>query len=193
MKSKELNRLTGTAILFAIVVALQIVASFVKFGPFVITLALVPIIVGAAMYGPRTGAVLGGAFGAVVLIMCINGVDLGGHMLWQSRPVMTAVLCLFKGAAAGWVSGMVYAALAKRNLYAGTFCAAFACPVVNTGIFLTAMTLLYRDILTMWAGDTPLLYFTIIGLTGVNFLIELGVVIVLAPTIVKVIQIGRKE
>jgi len=53
--------------------------------------------------------------------------------------------------------------------------------------------LLYRDILTMWAGDTPLLYFTIIGLTGVNFLIELGVVIVLAPTIVKVIQIGRKE
>jgi uncharacterized membrane protein len=191
MKNKKLNRMTGTAILFAIVVALQILASFIKFGPFSITLALIPIIVGAAMYGARSGAVLGAAFGAITLMMAVNGVDAGAHMLWQARPAVTAVLCVLKGALAGWGAGLVYAAAAKWSHYIGVFGAAFVCPVINTGIFIASMALFYRDILTIWAGDTSVLYFALIGLTGVNFLIELGVNLVLAPTVVRIIQIVK--
>ena len=40
--SEKTRRLTGLALLTAIVVVLQIVASFIKFGPFSITLALAP-------------------------------------------------------------------------------------------------------------------------------------------------------
>ncbi|NLF34555.1 MAG: ECF transporter S component, partial [Clostridiales bacterium] len=50
--------MTGLAIMTAIIVVLQVVASFVKFGPFSITLALAPIIIGAALYGPMAGAYL---------------------------------------------------------------------------------------------------------------------------------------
>ena len=191
MQGKNLNRLTGTALLCAIVVTLQVVASFVKFGPFSITLALIPIIVGAAMYGPRAGAVLGGTFGVVTLIMSINGVDVGAHILWAAKPAVTAILCVLKGALAGWGAGLVYAVAAKRNRYVGVFCAAFVCPVINTGIFIAAMALFYRDILTLWAGDTHILYYTLIGLTGVNFLIELGVNIVLAPTTMRIISLKK--
>ena len=58
--SEKTRRLTGLALMTAIIVVLQVVASFVKFGPFTITLALAPILIGAALYGPKAGACLGG-------------------------------------------------------------------------------------------------------------------------------------
>ena len=73
--SEKTRRLTGLALMTAIIVVLQVVASFVKFGPFTITLALAPILIGAALYGPKAGACLGGVFGAVVLLACILGWD----------------------------------------------------------------------------------------------------------------------
>ena len=66
--NEKTRRLTGLALLTAIIVVLQVVASFVKFGPFTITLALAPIIIGAALYGAGAGAWLGAVFGVVVLI-----------------------------------------------------------------------------------------------------------------------------
>lgn len=68
------------------------------------TLTLVPIVVGAALYGPRAGAWLGFVFGAVVLIACITTADPTGGLLWNLNPFMTALLCLVKGIAAGWVA-----------------------------------------------------------------------------------------
>ena len=71
--NEKTRRLTGLALMTAIIVVLQVVASFVKFGPFSITLALAPIIIGAALYGAGAGAWLGAVFGVVVLIACIAG------------------------------------------------------------------------------------------------------------------------
>ena len=99
--SEKTRRLTGLALMTAIVVVLQVVASFVKFGPFTITLALAPILIGAALYGPKAGACLGGVFGAVVLLACILGWDPGGAILWNANPFLTALVCLGKGILAG--------------------------------------------------------------------------------------------
>ena len=71
-------KLTGLGILTAIIVVLQVFTTFVHFGPFSITLALIPIVVGAAMYGKGAGAYLGAVFSVVVVIMCITGGDPGG-------------------------------------------------------------------------------------------------------------------
>jgi thiamine transporter ThiT len=53
--SKGLRNLVGTALLTAIVFVLQVLGSFVRFGPFSISLVLVPIVVGAALYGAYSG------------------------------------------------------------------------------------------------------------------------------------------
>ena len=105
--SEKTRRLTGLALMTAIIVVLQVVASFVKFGPFTITLALAPILIGAALYGPKAGACLGGVFGAVVLLACILGWDPGGAILWNANPFLTALVCLGKGIMAGLVVGAV--------------------------------------------------------------------------------------
>jgi len=183
--------MVGMAIFIAIVVVLQIVGGAVRIGTFSITLVLVPIVIGTAVYGPLAGAVLGGAFGVVVLINCVTGADPGGNVLWLANPALTAILCLLKGILAGFVAGLIYLAVSKKNVYIGVILAALACPIVNTGIFIAAMAFLFRDTLTAWAGNTSILYYSFIGLAGVNFLIELGVNIVLCPIIIRIINAAK--
>ncbi|HWP79511.1 MAG TPA: ECF transporter S component [Candidatus Acidoferrum sp.] len=192
-RTDSTRRLVGMSIFTAMVVVLQLFATFVKFGPFSITLALAPIVVGAALYGPKAGAWLGAAFGAVVLIMCIVGVDIGGAILWNVNPAVTGMLCIVKGAAAGWVSGLVYRALSGKNTTLRVVCAAICSPIVNTGIFCLSMVLFFHDTLVQWAGGSDLFYYIFIGLVGVNFLVELLVNTVLAPVIARIIKIGQKE
>lgn len=187
--SEKTRRLTGLALLTAIIVVLQIVASFIKFGPFSITLALAPIIIGAALYGPKAGAYLGGVFGVVVLIACILGWDQGGSVLWNANPFLTAVVCLAKGILAGLCAGAIYQAISKGPLapIVGAIAAGIVSPVVNTGLFCLCLTLLFHDILVAWAGGTDIVYYIIFGLTGINFLLELVINLVLSTVIVRVV------
>ena len=68
MASSRTNtrKLAALAIFTALIVVLQLVANVAKVGPVSITLSLVPIVVGAALYGVSAGAYLGGVFGLVV-------------------------------------------------------------------------------------------------------------------------------
>lgn len=198
--TEKTRRLVGLSIFTALVVVLQLVATFVKIGTFPVTLTLVPIVVGAALYGPRAGAWLGFVFGVVVLIACIAGADAGGAILWNLNPFMTALLCLVKGAAAGWVAALVYKALEKKTPTAGVICAAIASPVVNTGIFCVGLVAFFSDTfnewMAGWAAQTgnaanPILYI-FLSLVGVNFLIEMGINLVLSPIIERIIRLRKK-
>ncbi len=66
MNSKT-KKIVGIGLLTAIVVVLQSLAVGIKFGPFSVTFVLIPIVVGAALYGWIAGAWLGFIFGAIVL------------------------------------------------------------------------------------------------------------------------------
>ncbi|MFR1189076.1 MAG: hypothetical protein ACLSDI_00870 [Oscillospiraceae bacterium] len=46
--------------------------------------------------------------------------------------------------------------------------------------------------LQAWAGDTAVATYIVTGLVGVNFLLELGVNLVLSPTITRLIAAGKK-
>ena len=185
-------RLTGLGILTAIIIVLQVLTTFVRFGPFSITLALIPIVVGAAMYGKGAGAYLGAVFSVVVVIMCITGGDVGGFMVWSANPVMCVIMCMRKGTAAGFLAGLMYQLVGKKNQLLGVILAALISPIANTGIFIIGMLLFFRETLASWAGGSDLLTYIIRGLTGVNFLVELGVNIVLSPIVVKIIDAVRK-
>ena len=186
--SAKTQRLTGLALMTGIIIVLQIVASFIKFGPFTITLALAPIIIGAALYGAGAGAYLGGVFGVVVFIACVAGWDMGGNILFTARPLVTLILCVVKGARAGLAAGAVYRALAQRSPMAGSILAGIMCPVVNTGIFCLGLAGFYYDTLVAWAGGTALVYYVITVLVGLNFLLEMAINLVLSSVIVRVVK-----
>ncbi|MCL2397181.1 MAG: ECF transporter S component [Defluviitaleaceae bacterium] len=190
--SAKIRRIAGIGVFAAIVVILQLFASFITLGQFAITLALVPIVIGAALYGPLAGAALGATFSFIVLIMTITGVDVGGHMLWLANPVATALVILARGILAGAAAGWVYSLVARKSTYVGGISAAIICPVVNTGLLLAAMYFIFPDFMALWAGGAATVYFLFIGLAGVNFLIELAINIALSPAIVRVIQTVKK-
>ncbi|MCL2095843.1 MAG: ECF transporter S component [Oscillospiraceae bacterium] len=183
------KKLAGIAVFSAIIITLQLIATFVKFGPFEITLALVPIVVGAAVYGMGAGAFLGGVFGAVTLIAGIFGWSPGTNILWTMNPLLTTVLAVGKGAAAGFFAGAVYIAAAKKHAALASVLAAIMCPVANTGVFLVGMILFYKDTLTEWAGGTLTLSAVMFTILGVNFLLEFGVNVVLSPVVSRILKI----
>ena len=191
MQRTSSRYIAGVGILAALVIVLQAIATFIQFGPFVITLALVPIVIGAALFGVKAGAILGGMFGIVVLIATITAADPGAHMLWIANPIATALVILLRGILAGAAAGCVYGWVAKKNKYVGVVAAAIICPIVNTGVFLAAMYFIFPSFLALWADGAHTVYFLLVGLAGINFLVELVINMVCSPAIVRIIHIGK--
>ena len=191
MKTKKLTELTMLA---AIVVVLTIFSTFIKFGPFSITLALVPIIIGGVLYGAECGALLGFVFSLVVLITGLFGWD-GGTvmMLIGIRPLAAILICLLKGTLAGWVAALVYRAVAKKNGKLAVVLASIVCPVVNTGVFIAGMLLFFTSTLESWASGQGVFYFIIFGLTGINFVVELLSTLALSSVVTAIIKYRKKS
>ncbi len=194
IKTKEKTiRLVSLGILSAIIIVLQVIATYFPTKPFAITLSLIPIIIGSALFDEKAGAFLGGVFSAVVIIMCVIGADVGGAMVWNANPFLCVLVCMTKGVMAGYVSGLVYRLLNKKSPIAATFVVGVSAPVVNTGIFILGLVLFFRPILSEWSGGSDMLYYIIFGLTGLNFLVELGVNMILCPVIVKILEAVKKN
>ncbi|WP_448919799.1 ECF transporter S component [Eubacterium sp.] len=186
MKNTKTQKIVGIGLFTAIVVALQLLAASIKFGPFSITLVLAPIVIGAALYGVGAGAWLGVAFGLSVLI---SG-DAAAFM--TINPAGTVITVLLKGMLAGLAAGLIYKALEKTNKTVAVVLAGIACPIVNTGIFLAGCYLFFQEWLVSVFGTTG--FATVVtGLVSVNFAVELGINMVLASVIVRVIDIGKKQ
>lgn len=186
--NNKTKTVVGLGLLTAIVIVLQSLAVGIRFGIFNITLVLIPIIVGAAIYGYKAGAWLGFVFGVVVLLTD------AGAFLAVSVPG-TIVTCILKGACSGLVAGIIYKLLEKKNNILAVFAAAVAAPVVNTGIFLIGCRLFFYDTIKGWAetaGFASAGAFMIGGLVGTNFIVELIINLVLSMTIVRIIQMGLK-
>lgn len=187
------RRMTGLAIFTAIIVVLQVLCTFVRFGPFSITLALAPIIIATAIYGKGAGAYLGGVFGLVVLVTGLLGWDGGTVMLLMSiNPAACVAICIVKGAAAGFLAGLCYELIAKKSEKTAVVVSGVVCPVVNTGLFIVGMLVFFFDTLNGWAGGQNMLLYIIVSLTGINFLVELGVNVLLTAGIARIIRAGRK-
>ncbi len=192
--ASDLRRMTVLSLLSAIVAVLAALGNFIRIGPFPITLVLAPIIIGAAMYGAGAGALLGGVFGVVTVITGVLGWDGGAVMLLMSANAFwTVFFCILKGVLAGSAAGLVYKAVEGKNPLAAVVLAGIVCPLVNTGTFVFCMLVCFRDILASWAGGKDVVTYIIVGLTGVNFLVELAVNMILASGITSIIRYGKGQ
>ncbi len=183
----SVQTLTLGAVLTALVIVLQLMGSFIRFGTFSVSLVLVPIVIGAATCGVLVGGWLGLVFGIVVLLS-------GDAAAFLAINVPgTIVTVLLKGMLSGLAAGLVYKLLEKYNRYAAVVAAAIVCPLVNTGVFLLGCLVFFLDTIKTWAGGDGLGYYMIVILVGANFLFELLFNIVLSPIIVRLLDIWKKK
>ena len=181
------------AVLLALVIVLQVFASAVPIGATRISLTLIPIVLGAVLLGPLAGAFLGAAFGVVVIVVALTGGDPFTFTLFGDHPVLTVALCLIKGAAAGFVAGLLYKAIRKKNEYAAVLTASLAAPVVNTGLFILGALLMSDTLNANFVADgTTVMYFLVIGCAGINFIIEFIVNAVASPAIYTVERVVER-
>lgn len=180
------NTIIGLGLLTAIVVVMQFISMGLRFGTFSITLTLIPIVVGAALYGWISGAWLGFVFGVSVLL---TG-DANAFLAVNIPGTITTVLV--KGVLAGLFAGLVYELISKKNQIAAVLVSAIVAPVVNTGVFILGSYVFFFDYLSGLAEGTNLLVFILVALVGINFFIELGTNLVLNPAILQIIRIGKK-
>ncbi len=185
-KGLSTKTLTLGAILAALVIVLQLMGSFIHFGMFSVSLVLIPIVVGAALCGKYIGAFLGFIFGVAVLAS-------GDAASFMAIDVFgTVVTVLLKGTLCGFVSGLIYEALAKKNQVVAVISAAVVCPIINTGIFLLGCLIFFMPTIKGWAGDGDLVSFMIFGLGLINFPVELGFNLILSPVIVRLLKLTKK-
>ena len=195
MKSKNhasVVRLTSLALLAALVVVLQTVASGIRIGPVPISLTLVPIVVGAILFGPAAGAGLGAVFGIVCLIAGISGADKFTYTLWIASPFWLVVVCVGKAILCGLCAGLAAKALQKKQTLS-CICAALIAPIVNTGVFAIGMLTFFKPVLQSYAGGTNVVYFLFVAFIGVNFLVEFCVNAVLSAAIARIVQVVKKQ
>lgn len=187
------------AILTAVILVLQLTGFAIKL-PFLgtsVSLVLIPITLGAMILGPVSGGFLGFVFGAEVYIVCgVMGTDPFTAFLFQDAPIVTAGICLIKSTLAGYLSGLTFKLLRDKSRIAATFCAAVVTPVVNTGVFILGC-LLIRSTLEGFMAESGIggsvVYFLIIGCAGINFLLEAGLNLILAPALNRLWEIASRQ
>lgn len=221
MNSKT-KKIVGIGLFTAIVLVLQFLGGGIKFGMFSISLVLVPIVVGAAVYGWQAGAWLGFTFGVAVLLS-------GDAAAFLAVDVVGTVLTvLVKGTAAGLCSGLVYKLvvtlmnkhskkrmqfiknnygigeccetgvyeyISRNNRYVAVIASAVICPIVNTGVFMLGCVLFFMETVAGWGaavGFENAASYMFLGLAGTNFLIELATNLFLSPVIVRLISFAKK-
>ena len=187
-KKGQVKKLALMALLTALVAVLAYFGGFIKIGPASINLTLVPVVLGAAMYGPWAGAWLGLVSGAIFFTT-------PDATFWLGMSVPgTIATVLIKGMLAGLFAGLIYTGLKKFNKYVAVIMSAIVCPVVNTGIFLVGCRIFFWDYVVGEAsnGGQSVFAFIIVAFVGLNFVFELVANIVLGPTIYSLINIKKK-
>ena len=178
------------ALFTALVAILAYFGGFVKIGGLAsISLTLIPVVLGAALCGPWAGAWLGGVAGLVFF-------STADAAFWLGLSIPgTIITVMVKGILSGYLAGITYRLLEKRNRYLATMVSAIVCPVVNTGIFLVGCMLFFVDTVSAGAAGEGMSLggYLLVFFVGLNFVFELLSNIIFSPAIVRLLNIRKKN
>ena len=188
-------------ILTAVVLFLQIGLGALIPATTSFALVLIPIVLGSVLIGSWAGAFLGFVF---ALIVFIDGIirEPFTHVMLEADFFLTTLIIFVKGVAAGVLPGVVYKAFKRKDTpkkeLLAVAVASIVAPVANTGLFVLG-TLVFQNVYVNafisngYEAAADYIYFIIIGCAGVNFIIELGINVLLIPAIHTVIKVFEKR
>lgn len=178
MSTKQ-QKIRKTAVL-SVLAALTAIVSFLplKTLGLEITFSMIPVAVGAVLYGPGGGAILGGVFGVVSFLQCLGYSPFGAALL-AINPLLTLIVCLPTRILAGFLAGLLYKGLRKtvKSDIPALLSASLAAPLLNTLFFMTALVLcfygteLIKGYAEMLGAANPFLF--VILFVGINGLVEI--------------------
>lgn len=184
MKNRLLiKKMTGIAMLAVLVCIFALISNYITIGSVNITLSLIPIVIGAIVFGPLAGFILGLVNGVMVLLAPSTALFLSFNV-W-----ITIFVCLLKTGLAGLFAGFLFQWLKKKHLKLGVILASVSVPIINTLLFaLSCMTLFLPLIESMTPDATSTYAFIFLSMIGINFIIELLINSILSPAILTIVH-----
>lgn len=183
-RKMDARKITGIALFVALEIALCFITNYVQFGAININLALFPIVIGACMYGPWIGLILGLINGVITIFAPATLAFI------SLSPLATVFVCVFKTSLAGFLAGLFFKLIAKKNGMIALFVAAITVPVVNTFIFIIGSYLFFADLFSSINTEGKNLFvFLVTTFIGLNFLIEILSNLVIDPAIFKALKL----
>ena len=189
MNKNKIRYLSGVAILTAITVILGLVGIYAPKFQVSINFALIPIVIGACVYGPFAGLFLGLVDGVICIVDPATI-----STFWAFNPIVTIILCLLKTGLAGLCSGLTFKLLRKKNEIIASTLGAIVVPLINTTTFIIGVLLFFVPLYDSWAGGAGKglgLLFTVTLL--INLVVEIAYTSLLSPAIHKIIKIASKN
>ena len=114
--SKKIRQLSRLAVLTAIIFLLaNTPLGYISIGPIAATTVQIPVVIGATLLGPVSGAILGFFFGlsALIRVLTVPGADAFATMVMQYSPFAYLFVCMVPRILMGWLSGLLANALKK--------------------------------------------------------------------------------
>ena len=184
------KNISAIGVLTAIEITLQIIGNFITLGPVSINLCLIPIAIGAILYGPLAGAFLGAVNGVAVIFAPSTLA-----VFMPINPVATIIICLLKSTIAGFVSGLVFLLFKNKNETLGSILTSIILPIINTGLFAIGSLIFFRPFLDAVAtnGFPNIFVALLLGVIGWNFIFELGTSTIVSPAISRIVKIIKKR
>lgn len=198
-KNQSTFRLVQLALFTAIILLMAFTPlGYIKTPGLEITLLVVPVTVGAILFGPVSGAILGGVFGLTSFIQCF-GISPFGAVLLNINPVGTFIVTVITRILMGWLTGLAFHGFRQWKATKGiSFAAAsLAGPLLNTLLFMSAMMLFFytTEYIQGFAQSlgTGNVFAFVIAFVGINGLIEAAVCFVLGTAISKAVDVFSRR
>lgn len=180
-RNNNLQKLVYLAVLIAILFLLEITGlGMIKTAALEMTILQVPVLVGAILLGPASGAFLGGVFGFISFWECLSGKSAFGTVLLGINPYYTFIVCVVTRVLMGWLCGLIFksmrSAMSTRKGQGRVIpfvAAGLSGALLNTVFFMTALILCFgnTDFIRGFQGDMALFPF-LIAFVGLQGLIE---------------------
>ena len=188
-KRAKTEQLTLMALLTALVAVLSYLGGFIQIGGIAsVNLSLIPVVVGATIFGPASGAWLGLVSAIGVLLAPATAV------FFEVTILGTVVVVIIQGVLSGFCAGLAYKLIEKLNRYVAVVVSAIVCPVVNTGIYIIGCFLFFADTVSSWASakGSSFVAYLFLSMVGLNFVFELLANILLSPSVYSLLNIRKK-
>lgn len=169
------NNLVKSISINAVLAALTAVLTFIPIpiGNLNLNLGLIPIAIGAVLYGYKSGLFIGLVNGVCVLLSPAT------QSFFALNVFGTILVCLLKTGLAGIICSLVYNLIKNKNDYVAVICGALFVPIINTAIFILGSLVFFGGSF----GSLITIFVT------ANFLVELAVNIFLCPSIFAIVKI----
>lgn len=160
--SLKVRQLTRLAILTAIIFLLaNTPLGYISIGPIAGTTVQIPVVIGAVLLGPASGAILGFFFGlsALIKVLTVPGADAFATMVMQYSPFAYLFVCMVPRILMGWLSGLlsaVFKRVSKNKLLSSGILrygiTGFVGSMLNTVFYLGSLWLLASEVIAVSYG-----------------------------------------